>query len=101
MNVHSDERQRHAQPLMPGREGGQVEPTPLLSPAEAEAEAATFLADPTAFTMEAFEDIPPEFLGEPVERALAAGELALYTHRLHVTHAPAHTCRDYLVRVEP
>lgn len=50
----------HAQPLMPGREGGQVEPTPLLSPAEAEAEAAVFLTDPAAYTLQAIADTPPE-----------------------------------------
>lgn len=91
----------HAQPLMPGPEGGQVEPRPLLSPAEAEAEAAVFASDPAAFRLEAIADLPPEWLGEPVERLLAAGEPVGYTHRLAVTEAPAHVCRDYLVRVEP
>lgn len=86
---------------MPGPEGGQVEPRPLLSPAEAEAEAAVFASDPAAYRLEAIADTPPEWLGEPVERLLAAGELALYTHRLHVVTAPPHTCRDYLVRLEP
>ena len=91
----------HAQPLMPGREGGQVEPTPLLSPAEAEAEAAVFLSDPAAYTLQAIADTPPEWLGDPVERLLAGPEPVGYTHRLHVVTAPPHTCRDYLVRVEP
>jgi len=89
----------HAQPLMPGPEGGQLEPTPLLSPAEAETEAAEF--GPAALDLEAIADLPPEWLGEPVERLLAAGEPVGYTHRLAVTEAPAHVCRDYLVRVEP
>ncbi len=88
---------------MPGREGGQVEPTPLLSPAEAEAEAeaAVFLSDPAAYTLQAIADTPPEFLGEPVERLLAGPEPVGYTHRLHVATAPEHVCRDYLVRLEP
>ena len=51
------------QPLMPGPEGGQVEPTPLLSPAEAE--AAVFLSDPAAYTLQAIADTPPEWLGDP------------------------------------
>ncbi len=85
---------------MPGHEGGQVEPTPLLSLAEAEAEAAVFLADPAAYTLLEIADTPPEWLGEPVERLLAGPEPVGYTHRLHVVAAPAHTCRDYLVRLE-
>ena len=88
-----------AQPLMPGAEGGQLEPTPLLSPAEAEAEASAFLSDPTAYRLVAFEDVPAEFLGQPVERLLAGGEPVGYTHRLTVVTAPAHVCRDYLVRI--
>jgi hypothetical protein len=88
-----------AQPLAPGAEGGQLEPRPLLTPAEAEAEAFVFGQDATAFTLQALDDVPAEFLGDPVERLLAAGELDAYTHVLHVTHAPEHTCRDYLVRM--
>jgi hypothetical protein len=94
-------RIKHAQPLMPGTEGGQLEPKPLLSRDEAEAEAWVFLRDPAAYTLQALDDVPAEFLGAPVERLLAAGELDFYTHRLYVVEAPAHVCRDYLVQVEP
>ena len=96
----------HAQPLMPGREGGQVEPTPLLSPAEAEAEAAAF--GPAAFQLEAITELPPEWLGEPVERFLTGADPVGYTHRLHVVDPPVLdmppgplVAHDYLVRVEP
>jgi hypothetical protein len=89
-----------AQPLTPGPEGRQLAPTPLLSPAESEAEAAAFLADPAMYQLEPLEDFPPEWHGQPVERLLAAGELDWYTHRLYVMEAPEHVCRDYLVRVE-
>jgi len=91
---------------MPGPEGGQLEPTPLLSPAEAETEAAAF--GPAAFDLEAIADLPPEWLGEPVERLLAGANPVGYTHRLRVVNPPALNmppgplvCRDYLVRVEP
>lgn len=90
----------HAQPLMPGSEGGQLAPTPLLSPAEAEAEAAVLASDPAAYSLEPLEDYPPEWLGQPVERLLAGPEPVGYTHRMTIVEAPAHVCRDYLVRVE-
>jgi hypothetical protein len=41
-----------------------------------------------------------EFLGQPLERLLAIGELVLYTYRIDVAEAPPHVCRSYLVRIE-
>lgn len=90
-----------AQPLVPGPEGGQLEPMPLLSPAEAEAEAAATFAEHISCRMLALDEMPPDALGQPLEHLLTAGELGIYTHRLTMVEAPAYVCREYLVRVEP
>ena len=94
------------QPLVAGPEGGQSAPIPLLTPEEAAAEAAAIGG--FVFDIYAIADLPPEWLGAPVERMLAAGELDLYTHRLRVIDPPwlgmppsPLACRHYLVRVEP
>jgi len=89
-----------AQPLMTGPHGGHLEPTPLLSLSEAEAEAAALQSDPATFTLEPLGEIPLDFLGPPIGRLLIAGKLEAYTHRLTVMEAPEYVCRDYLVRVE-
>lgn len=96
----------HAQPLMPGPEGGQLEPRPVLTPEEAAAEAAAL--GPFAFDMQALAELPPEWLGEPVERFLAGGAPVAYTHRVRVVDPPALdmppsplACHDYLMRIEP
>ncbi len=87
----------HAQPLVPTSDD-ELQASPLLSPAEAEVEAFVLGRCTSSFTLDALRDGPATFLyplGSPLE-----GELAFYTHRLHMMAAPDHICRDYLVRVE-
>jgi hypothetical protein len=89
----------HAQPLVLAEYAACLEPTPLLSCAEAEVEARALLDDVVVYTLQALENVSPRCLGQPIETVLAVGGLSLYTHYLHVVEAPEHTCRNYLVRV--
>ena len=97
----------HAQPLMPSRQGGQLEPKPLLSQAEAEAEASALYAEGAeGFTQDAIADVPAECFSHTTQAMLASGELAIYTHlacpygRSDAGDAADRCCRDYLVRIE-
>jgi hypothetical protein len=89
-----------AQPLTHGSEGGALEPSPLLTPAEAEAEAFVLMQEGGTYELEPLEDVPAETLGVPLVRLLSAGKLALYTHRMHLIDGPPSACVNYLVCVE-
>lgn len=91
----------HAQPLVQSGPDGRLAPQPLLTPAEAEAEAFVLNRDAgDMYTLVAVDDVPSGVLADLTERLLAAGRLSLYTHWLGVVHGPPHGCEDYLVRVE-
>ena len=77
----------HAQPIVPGEgeEAGRMVARPLLSEAEAEAEAGMLTLDR--------DDVICEF-GEMDGLALD-----FYTHRIRVVSGQEHLCREYFIRL--
>ena len=66
-----------AQPLMPGPHGGHLEPMPLLSLSEAEAEAAALQSDPATFTLEPLGEVPLDFLGKAMDACCSQSSATL------------------------